>query len=150
MNTHPFARVFGPAVFLSLALLSLAVSFGSAQAQGPASPVAAPRIERFDLDPPNRLVPGEALIFRLTGSPRGNASVMIDGASTKIALREVMTGIYEGSYTIRNGDRIEVDSVVIGNLRHGNQELSTVLGQPLVENVPVAASQPAPARRTPQ
>ena len=150
MNTHPFARVFGPAVFLSLALLSLAVSFGSAQAQGPASPVAAPRIERFDLDPPNRLVPGEALIFRLTGSPRGNASVMIDGASTKIALREVMMGIYEGSYTIRNGDRIEVDSVVIGNLRHGNQELSTVLGQPLVENVPVAASQPAPARRTPQ
>ena len=145
MNTHPitphpFARVFAPAVFLSLALLSLGFSFGPAQAQGPASPIAAPRIERFDLDPPSRLVPGEALIFRLSGSSRGNASVTIDGVNRKIALREVMPGIYEGAYTIRTGDRIDIDSVVTGNLRLGNQELSSVLLQPLVENSPVAAS----------
>jgi hypothetical protein len=148
VNTHPIARVFAPAVFLSLVLLSLAFSFGSAQAQGPASPIAAPRIDRFDLDPPNRLVPGEALIFRLSGSPRGSASVMIEGASGKIALNEVMTGIYEGAYTIRNGDRIDADSVVTGNLRLGDRERSTVLGQALVENSPVAASQPVPTRRT--
>ena len=51
-----------------------------------------------------------------------------------------MPGIYEGAYTIRNGDRIDLDSVVTGNLRVGNQELSAVLGQPLVENYPVAVS----------
>jgi len=101
---------------------------------------AAPRIERFDLDPPARLVPGEALIFRLTGTSRGNASVSIDGVNRKIALREVMARVYEGAYTIRTGDRIDVDSVVTGNLRHGNQELSTVLAQPLVDNSPVATS----------
>ena len=140
MNSHPFARVFAPAVFLSLALLALAFSFGPAQAQGSASPIAAPRIDRFDLDPPERLVPGEALIFRLSGTARGNASVRIDGVNRRIALREVMAGIYEGAHTIRNGDRIDLDSVVTGNLRLGNQELSAVLGQPLVENHPVAAS----------
>jgi len=140
VNTHPFARVFAPAVFLSLVLLSVAFSFGPAQAQGPASQLAAPRIERFDLDPPGRLVPGEALIFRLTGSSRCNASVTIDGVNGKVALREVMAGIYEGTYTIRAGDRIDVDSVVTGNLRLGAQELSTILHQPLVENSRVAAS----------
>ena len=140
MNSHPIARVFAPAVFLSLVLLSLGFSFGSAQAQGPASPIAAPRIERFDLDPPDRLVPGEALIFRLSGSARGKASVRIDGVGEKLALKEVMAGIYEGAYTIKNGDRIDLDSAVTGYLRHGNEELSTVLAQPLVENSPVAAS----------
>ena len=150
MNPHPIAKVFAPTVFLTLALLSLAISFGNAQAQAPASPIAAPRIERFDLDPPTRLVPGEALIFRLTGSTRCNASVSIDGVNGKIALREVMAGIYEGAYTIKDGDRIDVYSVVTGNLRLGSQELSTVLAQPLVENSPVAASQPVPARRTPR
>jgi hypothetical protein len=140
VNSHPIAKVFAPAVFLSLILLSLAFSFGPAQAQQPASPIAAPRIDRFDVDPPNRLVPGEALIFRLSGSSGGKASVGIDGLRARIVLSEVMTGIYEGAYTIRNGERIEVDTVVTGNLRLGNQERSTFLGQALVENSPFAAS----------
>lgn len=147
MNPHPLAKAFAPIVFGSLALLTLAMSFGPVQAQQPAPPVAAPRIERFDLDPPSRLAPGEALILRLSGSSRGNASVTIDGVQDRIVLREVMAGIYEGAYTIRPGDRIDVDSVVTANLRHGNQELSTVLAQPLVENSPVAASRQATARR---
>ena len=141
MNPHPLAKVFAPAVFLSLVLLSLAFSFGPVQAQSPASPNAAPTIERFDLDPPARLVPGEALIFRLTGSSSGSASVSIAGAKDKVALHEVMEGIYEGAYTIRNADRINVDSTVTGNLRRGSQETSAVLGQPLIENSSVAASQ---------
>jgi len=40
MNPHPIAKVFAPAVFLLLALLSVGMSFGSADA--PASPDAAP------------------------------------------------------------------------------------------------------------
>jgi hypothetical protein len=51
-----------------------------------------------------------------------------------------MTGIYEGAYTIGNHDRIEVDSAVTGSLRLEDQERSTVLSQPLVENYPFAAS----------
>lgn len=133
------------AVFLPLML-----PYGSARAQQPASPVAAPAIDRFDLDPPNRLVPGEALIFRLTGSAGGKASVEIDGVGSKIALNEVFAGVYEGAYTIRDRDRIAVDAVVTGNLRLGNQERSTVLDQPLVENFPFAASQAVATRRTSQ
>lgn len=109
-----------------------------AKAQGPAA--AAPAIERFDLDPPGRLVPGEALIFRLTGSPRANASVSIEGVHRKIALREVMPGIYEGAYTLRQGDQVSVDSAVTGNLRRGNQQLSAALSQPLVDTTAVAVS----------
>ena len=98
----------------------------------------APRIERFDLDPPERLTPGEALIFRITGSARADASVSIEGVNRKVALREVMPGVYEGVYTIKAGDRIDVHSGVTGNLRRGNQELKTALAQPLVETTAVA------------
>jgi hypothetical protein len=139
-HPHPIAKVFAPTIFFALVLLSLGFSFGSAQAQGPASPMAAPRIENFELDPPERLAPGEALIFRLSGSPRGDASVTIDGVSSRIPLFEIMTGIYEGAYTITDGDRIDLDSVVTGNLRLGKQESSTILHQPLVEKSPVATT----------
>jgi hypothetical protein len=132
------------------AFLPLVLPCGSALAQQPASPIMAPTIARFDVDPPDRLVPGETLIFRLTGSSGGKASVEIDGVPRKIALNEVMTGIYEGAYTIRNRDAISFDTAVIGNLRLGKQERSTVLGQALVENSPFAASQPIPTRRTSQ
>jgi len=40
MKPHPIAKVFAPTVFLLLALLSVGMSFGSADA--PASPDAAP------------------------------------------------------------------------------------------------------------
>jgi hypothetical protein len=112
---------------------------GSARAQRPAAKIAAPQIERFDLDPPTRLAPGESLIFRISGSSHGTASVRIDGVKGKIALREVMTGVYEGAYTVGNGDQIVADSVVIGSLRLGNQERIAVLDQPLVEHPRVAS-----------
>jgi hypothetical protein len=124
------AALFLPPVFAPVSV---------AKAQAPTI-TAAPSIERFDLDPPDRLVPGEALIFRLTGSPRANASVTIDGLNRKIALREVMPGIYEGAYTIKAGDRIDVFSAVTGNLRRGGQELTTALNQPLVETTAIATT----------
>ena len=94
------------------------------------------------MDPPKRLVTGEALIFRITGSSNGEAAVRIGGVKGKIALKEVMSGIYEGAYTIRPGDEIVGDSLVIGYLRRSNRELSAVLDQPLVEPGPVATLNP--------
>ena len=121
-------------------VLFLPPFFFPAQGQGPASATAAPRIERFDLDPPARLVAGEALIFRITGSPSCDAGVSIDGVDRMVPLREVMSGIYEGAYTIQTGDRIDVHSSVTGQLRYGSQELKTVLAQPLVDTTDVAVS----------
>ncbi len=137
MKRRSIALVFIAAV---LVLPPILFPSASARAQGPAVASAAPRIERFDIDPPGRLVPGEALIFRISGSSGGAASVRIGGVKGKLALPEVMTGIYEGAYTIKAGDEIGVDSLVIGSLRHGNQELSAVLGQPLVEHSAVASA----------
>ena len=122
-----------------LFLPPLAFSSGSPGAQPPAVEIVAPKIQRFDIDAPDSLKPGEALIFRISGTPRSNASVSIAGVKQKVALREVMSGIYEGAYTIKNDDRIDVDSVVTGHLRRGNQDIAAVLGQPLVDVSAVAA-----------
>lgn len=126
---------------------------------GAASASAVPKIDRFEVDAPNRLVPGEELIFTLSGTPGGSASVRIDGVKGKLALEEILAGVYEGAYTVKNRDRIVANTVVTGNLRVGKQERSTVLGQALVESspsrprmsarraaVPAPAFTPAPAR----
>jgi outer membrane lipoprotein SlyB len=100
---------------------------------GAASASAVPRIDRFEVEPPARLMPGEELLFMLSGSPGGSASVRIDGVRGKLALEEVAAGVYEGAYTVRKRDKIAANTVVTGNLRLGKQERSTVLGQALVE-----------------
>jgi outer membrane lipoprotein SlyB len=124
---------------------------------GASAASAVPRIDRFEVDPPSRLAPGEELIFKLSGSPGGSASVRINGVKGKLALEETGKGVYEGAYTVRNRDRIAVDTVVTANLRLGKLERSTVLGQALVERsasrsrmgakrvaAPAAAAAPVP------
>ena len=108
---------------------------GSASTKRPA-PVApsaaAPKIDRFDVDPPEHLVAGEELILTLSGSPGGTASAKIVGVKGKIVLNEIRTGVYEGAYTIKNRDRIAANAVVTANLRLGTRETSAVLGQSLL------------------
>ena len=101
---------------------------------GTVSASTAPRIDRFEVDPPDRLAPGAELYFTLAGSPGGSASVRIDGINGKTSLEEFRPGVYEGAYIIRNRDRIAANTVVTGNLRIGKQERSAVLGQALVED----------------
>lgn len=103
---------------------------------GSAAASSAPKISSFDVDPPNRLVPGSDLAFTLAGSPGGTASVRINGVPGKLALEEVGAGVYEGNYTIRNRDRIEPNTVVTGNLRIGRQEHTRVLAQALEDQSP--------------
>ncbi len=119
---------------------------------GAATASTPPRIDRFELDPPSKLVPGAELLFTLAGSPGGSASVRINGVKGKIALEEIRPGDYEGYYTVRNRDKLAVNTVVTGNLRLGDQERSMVLGQALIENAPSRpsgsgrrAAAPAPA-----
>ena len=108
---------------------------GKASARRPAPAArsaAAPKIDRFDVDPPARLATGEELILTLSGSPGGTASARIVGVKGKLVLDEIRAGVYEGAYTIKNRDRIAADAVVTGNLRVGNQETSAVLGRSLL------------------
>ena len=104
------------------------------QAKRPAPAVAsasAPRIERFEVDPPARLAAGELLILTVTGTPGGTANARIAGVKGKVLLNEIRTGVYEGSYTIRDRDRIAVNAAVTATLLVGTQETSAVLRQTL-------------------
>lgn len=123
------------------------VGRASVRRPAPAARAAAgPKIDHFDVDPPDRLVPGEEVILTLSGSPGGTASARIVGVKGKIVLNEISPGIYEGAHTIKNRDRIAANSVVTGNLRIGKRETSAVLGQSLLA-ASVARSQSPPRAR---
>lgn len=101
----------------------------------------APKIDRFEVDPPANLAPGEELILTLSGTPGGIASARIAGVKGKIVLNEIRTGVYEGTYTIKNRDRIAPNAAVTGNLRVDDRETSAALGQSLVAR---GSYQPSP------
>lgn len=109
------------------------VGRGSARRFAPAARSATgPKIDRFDVDPPARLAAGEELILTLSGTPGGTASARIVGVKGKLVLNEIRSGVYEGTHTIKNRDRIAPDAIVTGNLRIDNQETSAVLGRSLL------------------
>jgi outer membrane lipoprotein SlyB len=90
-----------------------------------------PRIEGFNVDEVRHLAPGIELDFSIYGTPGGQASLRIEGATRNLTLMEVEPGQYEGTYTINGRDRIGARSPVTANLRVGNQVASTVLNESL-------------------
>ena len=92
---------------------------------------ATPQIAAFNVDEVRQLRPGVELDFNLYGTPGGNATLRIAGATRNLNLVEVESGQYEGSYTITSRDRIAARSSVTANLRVGNQVTSTVLNESL-------------------
>ena len=93
-----------------LAFLPLAFSSTIVQAQQSAYAVS---IEGFDVEPAAQLSAGNNLLFTLCGSAGGTATVRIDRVVDKFPLEEVETGVYEGTYTIKDRDR--------GGLKSGRQ-----------------------------
>lgn len=118
----------------------------NAKRPAPAASAGAPKVDRFDVDPPASLVAGEELILTMAGTPGGAASARIVGVKGKIVLNEVKPGVYEGSYTIKNRDRIATNSAVTGNLRVNGRETTVVLGQKLLATS--GSQPPSQARRT--
>lgn len=107
---------------------------GPANARPTAAQRAAaigPRIEKFEMDPPPRLVAGEELFLTLNGTPGGAASARIAGVNGKLVLAESRPGLYEGSYTIKARDRIAAGAAVTAMLRVGERETTAALGRPL-------------------
>ena len=93
---------------------------------------AAVKVDRFEADPAARLDAGEALFFSLSGTPGAKASVRIKGVKGKLSLTEVAAGVYEGTYIIKNRDRISAKSAATATLRLGNREASVILGRSLL------------------
>jgi len=93
---------------------------------------AAVKITRFEVDPANSLTTGADLFFTLSGTPGAKASVRIAGVKGKISLQEVAAGVYEGTYIIKDRDRILANSAATATLVLDKQKTSAVLGQSLL------------------
>lgn len=130
---------------LPLCTLTLAPTVAHAQqyerqyAQGG---MPAPAIRGFNVNEVRRLAPGVELHFDLYGTPGGNATLRIDGATRNVYMTEAEPGQYVGTYTIGNRDRITNTSSVTANLRIGNRVATGVLSESVVRN-----GAPRPNRR---
>jgi outer membrane lipoprotein SlyB len=62
------------------------------------------RIDEFVVNSADRLRPGDEMSFTLRGTPRGQASVAVQGLPQRVALRESSPGVYQGSYVLRRND----------------------------------------------
>lgn len=118
-------------LFAMAAFFPLPFFANQAQAQNYTA-TATPRIDGFDVQAVRAPAPGSELAFTLYGSPGGSAAVQIGGATGGLVLTETETGVYEGSYTIRQRDKITANSQTTANLRVGNQVASTILDEPLI------------------
>ncbi|AWG45885.1 hypothetical protein AM586_28000 [Massilia sp. WG5] len=97
-----------------------------------------PRIEGFNVNELRRIEPGAELNFEVFGTPGGNASVRIDGATRNLNLTETSPGTYRGTYTIGRHDRIRPDSSITANLRVNGMVRTQALAATIVrvpENV---------------
>lgn len=128
-------------LFVLFAFFPMALPPGAVRAQQSAASSTAPRIGGFDVDQVRRLVAGTELNFTLYGTPGGIAIISIPGATSRLLLEEVETGLYQGTYTIKTRDRIATDARVTANLRLGNQVASVVLDEPLTASAPKTAVQ---------
>lgn len=100
---------------------------------------AAPKITGFDVDQVSTLRPGTTIDFTLSGTPKARATVRIGGIPRVIVLKETGRGFYEGSYTVRQKDRISARAAVVATLSKGNSHTIARLGKSLL------ASDPPPA-----
>jgi len=128
-NTH---KKLAAAVVAALPLLSVTVPAAVKAQDHPRAAAIAPRIEAFNVDEVRRLEPGTELNFDLYGTPGGNATVRIDGATRNLHMTETRPGTYQGTYTIGVHDRLRPDSRVTANLRGGGQVVTRLLGESLV------------------
>lgn len=102
----------------------------------------APEISKFEVDQSDQLVPGSDIDFTLEGTPDGRASVRLSGINKNIVLREVESGVYEGSYTLSRRDKLGPQPSARATLRvRGGFTVET---QALAGSPPPVVTQPRP------
>jgi outer membrane lipoprotein SlyB len=110
-------QTLAAAVVAALPLFTATVPMPVQAQEHPRARALEPRIEGFNVNELRRIEPGAELNFEVFGTPGGNASVRIDGATRNLHLTETRPGTYQGTYTIGTHDRIRPDSSVTANLR---------------------------------
>ena len=91
-----------------------------------------PAITAFGVVPVNKIEPGADLKFTMSGTPGGTASFIIDGVSRDVPMREVKSGQYEGSYTIRRMDNFPASINITGTLEANGRTVRSGLNQSLL------------------
>ncbi len=120
------------AVALAMAaMLPLAVSAPAVAQTRTVASAAAPTISSFDVQSLQRLRPGEVLTFELRATPGAVSMLQIDGASAPVEMTEVRPGQYEGSYTIRQSDRLTENSRVTARVLRNGRAASASLARSL-------------------
>jgi hypothetical protein len=97
-----------------------------------AAPGTGLKIDRFSVAPVDKLEPGAELRFTLNGMPGGTAEFDIPGVVSKVPMREVSPGVYEGAYTIRRLDNLAPSRPAVATLRAGNRAVTATLAQSLM------------------
>ena len=109
---------------------SLMLALDQSLVRGAKSPVPASRILAFSVNAPEGARPGDELKFSLAGVPGGEARVAMQGLAKPVALNEVSSGLYEGTYTVARRDRLAADLNATGYLKVGQQEASQRFTRP--------------------
>ena len=88
-------------------------------------PAAAPlRIERFAMAPMSRVEPGSEMQFQLDGMPGATAWFDIPGVVSRAPMREMRSGHYEGSYTVRRQDNLGAAGPITATLRSADYRVA--------------------------
>jgi hypothetical protein len=100
------------------------------------------RIEQFQATGLEIVEPGAELKFMIDGMPGAVATVDLPGVDNNVQLREVRPGHYEGSYTIRRVDKLNVSAPLVATLRAGDRVVTANLSppQPADNRPPVIAN----------
>jgi outer membrane lipoprotein SlyB len=110
-------QTLAAAVVAALPLFTATVPAAAQAQEHPRARALEPRIEGFNVNELRRIEPGAELNFEVFGTPGGDASVRIDGATRNLHLTETRPGTYQGTYTIGTHDRIRPESSITANLR---------------------------------
>ncbi len=117
------------------AALPMALLPGNALAQTRSTQAGA-SIASFGVEPAEQLRPGEVLPFVLNATPGATATLKIDGSPYGVRMEEVRPGVYEGSYTIRQSDRMNASSRVTAQVIKNGQSASATLSRSLLAGAP--------------
>lgn len=94
---------------------------------GAAVAVSAQQIDGLQVNSDGGVAPGSTLRFNLEGTPRSQAQVTLNVNSGKISvpMREVKPGLYQGAYTVKRNDRIDLNGLVATRITTGNRWVAT-------------------------
>lgn len=107
---------------LTAGVMALLPQAAQARPNGHLQPV----ISQFNIDQSDELAPGSDLDFVVEGTPGAKGSVRLSGINRNIVLREVESGVYEGTYTLSGRDRLGPQPTARATLRARNASVTAV------------------------